>query len=256
MQSKLIWTSSQPLCNVDSSVASMSSSAMHAPLRRHIRPRSMLAEAADRPACRSRQTSKLLHQQRCSAAQFRLPHSDMRQHRSGDNQRHVALCALCAAADGVQQPASAGSSASPSSNGNGGAARQRKHVLVLGGTGRVGSSGAASLIQAMSHVSQPSCTRKLSGHARLQTTAQQHSALIASHTMIQCTLTADCRSCSCVCAQQGVDVDISLSGRRPEAFDKVLQARPELKTARFRQCDIDDAASLAAALEVVRTPTH
>lgn len=51
-------------------------------------------------------------------------------------------------------------------------------------------------------------------------------------------------------AQLGADVDISLSGRRPEAFHKAVKARPELKAARFRQCDIDDAKSLAEALKV------
>jgi hypothetical protein len=50
--------------------------------------------------------------------------------------------------------------------------------------------------------------------------------------------------------QLGADVDISLSGRRPAAYDKVLEARPELEATRFLQCDIDDAASLAAALKV------
>ncbi len=51
-------------------------------------------------------------------------------------------------------------------------------------------------------------------------------------------------------AQLGADVDMSLSGRRPAAFEKVLAARPELKAARFLRCDIDDPDSLAAALEV------
>lgn len=51
-------------------------------------------------------------------------------------------------------------------------------------------------------------------------------------------------------AQLGANVDMSLSGRRPAAFEKVLAARPELKAARFLRCDIDDPDSLAAALEV------
>lgn len=99
-----------------------------------------------------------------------------------------------AAADGAQQQDS------PSSNGS--EDRERKHVLVLGGTGRVGSSTAASLLQL------------------------------------------------------GADVDISLSGRRPEAFHKAVKARPELKAARFRQCDIDDAKSLAEALKDVDLLLH
>ncbi len=54
-----------------------------------------------------------------------------------------------------------------------------------------------------------------------------------------------------MCLQLGADVDISLSGRRPAGYEKLVEARPELKGTRFVQCDIDDAASLAAALKVL-----
>ena len=48
---------------------------------------------------------------------------------------------------------------------------------------------------------------------------------------------------------QGDSIQITLSGRRQEGFDAAVAGRPELKGARFCSCDIDDPASLEAALQ-------
>lgn len=48
---------------------------------------------------------------------------------------------------------------------------------------------------------------------------------------------------------QGDSIEITLSGRRQEGFDAAVAGRPELKDAHFCSCDIDDPASLEAALQ-------
>ena len=55
--------------------------------------------------------------------------------------------------------------------------------------------------------------------------------------------------------QGGANVEVALSGRRPEAFEEVQRVRPVLRDAVFVPCDIDDASSLTAALEVGALPT-
>ncbi len=64
-------------------------------------------------------------------------------------------------------------------------------------------------------------------------------------------LTQPSRACAlCLGPQsQGDSIEIILSGRRQEGFDAAVAGRPELKDAHFCSCDIDDPASLEAALQ-------
>lgn len=81
--------------------------------------------------------------------------------------------------------------------------QRKQHVLILGGTGRVGSSTAASLLQ-----------------------------------------------------QRKDSIRVSLSGRRQEGYDAAVANRPELQDTDFCCCDIDDPASLEAALQGVDLLVH
>lgn len=50
--------------------------------------------------------------------------------------------------------------------------------------------------------------------------------------------------------QSGVDLDVAVASRSATSFEAAVRDRPALKATRFFTCDIDDAASLASALEV------
>ena len=53
-------------------------------------------------------------------------------------------------------------------------------------------------------------------------------------------------------AQSGADLDITVASRSAQSFEGAKRDRPALAATRFVACDIDDAASLAAAVKVRR----
>jgi hypothetical protein len=130
-------------CTAEHSVGGVTSSMIHAPLRRHIiMQHSMSTGAVRMSAASALQTRGRRSSQRCSTESFSSPHSSRVRPRC---RQHATLRA---AAGGDQQQAGTGEITSPnSSNGSSSGSGRRRHVLVLGGTGRVGSSAAASLVQ-------------------------------------------------------------------------------------------------------------
>jgi hypothetical protein len=141
MQGMMRSRSSLP-CSAGRGTTSAAAGMTHAQGQRHIIMQRTMPTGAARPSAASvlHACERRTHQRRGNEPFSSLHSSRMRL----GHQRHVALCA---AADMNQQQGSTGDSTSPSSGSNGSSGSRRRHVLVLGGTGRVGSGTAASLIQ-------------------------------------------------------------------------------------------------------------
>ena len=131
--------------------------------QRHIiMQRNMPKGAAREYAASVLHTCERHSHQRRSNAPFSSSHSSRT--RLG-RQRHVAFCAT---ANGNQQQDSSGDSASSSiSSSSGSSGSRRRHVLVLGGTGRVGSGTAASLMQVGPSSNMPWHRPWLQRHAQI-----------------------------------------------------------------------------------------
>ena len=127
-------------CSAGRGTTSVTAGMTHAQGQRHIiMQRTMPTGAARQSAASVLHACERRTYHRRSNAPFSSLHSSrMRLGR----QRHVALCA---AVNENQQQGGTGDSASSSTSSSSGS--RRRHVLVLGGTGRVGSGTAASLIQ-------------------------------------------------------------------------------------------------------------
>lgn len=149
-------------CSAERGSPSAAAGMTHAQGQRHIIMQRNTPTAAARMSAAS---ALHIRERRAHKRSSNAPFSSLHSSRTClGRQRHVALCA---AADATQEQGGAGEGASSStSSSSGSSGSKRRHVLVLGGTGRVGSGTAASLIQVRPSSSLPWQRTWLQWHAQ------------------------------------------------------------------------------------------
>ena len=167
-----------------------------------------------------------------------VPWSSRRSGRTGRGTRHECACATASPKTFLrfQVKAKATASTQETGNGNGngnGYNGKKKKVVVLGGTGRVGSATAAAIIRE---------SRKAARESKGEREEKEESSIAPSASKASNAL-------------RGVDVVIS--GRRPEKVKEVRELWPdELRAVAYEQCDINDPESLDRVLDSADLVIH